>query len=257
MRVEGVHVEEEVAAGVLRKPVARRAHRPRAEGVRLAPAVPGVAQVLPDDLRVAQLLRRGGKLGLCGRGAPAIVLLPADPLPAREAAVVAVGVREDVRRVRDEHRGVARAPEDLGDNGGLARERLPARLDEGEAAGHDVHAVRHGREARGVCVLEDAGLLGEPVEVGRLHALAAVEAEVIAAHGVGDDEDDVHRDCLPAGAVIPDGISPEDAEGPSAARSAFHAGPTARGTELRADTVVAVAVMEGPPERPLLAAARG
>ena len=55
---------------------------------------------------------------------------------------------------------------------------------------------RPGRRAGGRAdegVLEGHALPGQPVEVGRIHLIAAVGAHVRPAHVVGDDEDDIRR----------------------------------------------------------------
>ena len=92
-------------------------------------------------------------------------------------------------------------------------ERPPAALEEFVAAGVDVAPRRHAGSGADVAMVEDGAALDEAVHIGRGHGpvggfgapaliqrfAAAVGADVVAAQGVAEYDDDVHNCFLSRG----------------------------------------------------------
>ena len=211
MGIEGVHPEQEGAGLVaaVGEPVLGVLHDAGDVAV-LGLAVLPLAQeaadfvqklraVVVDDLALFVEDHRGGGvvLGFQGRvqrhvrEAGVVEFLSGVEAHEVEPARIAVLGQAHGRGVVDERGLHVLAPHDVGDGGVFGGERLPAAVGQGEAARHQGAAHGHRGQALAVGVFKQESLSGQTVDVGGLHDLVAVAAEVVELERVEHDQHDV------------------------------------------------------------------
>ena len=108
-----------------------------------------------------------------------------------KTARIAVFGQAHGRGVVDEGRLHVFAPHDVGDGGVVRGKRLPAAVRQREAARHQGAAHGHGGQAFAVGVFKEEALTGEAIDIGGLHNLVAVAAEIVELQRVEHDQHDV------------------------------------------------------------------
>ena len=126
----------------------------------------------------------------------AVDFCTADKRPGVKRIIKGVSTVDQVGRIVDELRGVSRFGQHSGKAVRVKRQGFPSVEGTAVFARHDIRAIGDRGETGREGAVKAPGLRGQPVEIGRFDPVIAIRADIVVAHRVDDDENDIHKNLL-------------------------------------------------------------